>query len=93
VLFMQCAIHLVFVNHKNGGRRDRGRGCHVCRLAREATFPDEIARPKDRYHRFLASHIDDGKSYAVFLYVHDTLRGIALREDGVFSLKLDDLLP
>ncbi len=90
---VEHANHLVFLNDEHGGRCNRGRSRHANGLACKTPFPKKITRPKDRHNGFFAGLIDHSKLHAAFLNVHDTLRGIALREDGFFPSKLGYLSP
>jgi len=87
------ANHLGFLNEEHGGRRNCGRSRHANGLARRASFPEKIARSKDRHNGFFPGLIDNSKLYTAFLNVNDTLRGITLREDVFVSSKLANLSP
>src|SRR6266849_6079791 len=93
VLLVQHANHLVFLNDQHGGSRNRGRRRHANGLARQAPFAKKIARSKDRHNGFLAGLIYYATLHTAFLNVHDSLRGIALPEDGFFSSKFRYLPP
>jgi hypothetical protein len=88
VLLVEHPNHFVFLNDENGGERNRGRSGHANGLASKASFSKKITGSENRYDGFFASLINYCKLDAAFLNVHDVLRGIALREDGFFFLKL-----
>jgi hypothetical protein len=88
VFLVQYANHLVFFNDEHVGRRNRGRSRYANGLARHASFPKKVARSQNRHNDFFAGLIDDRKPHTAFLNIHNILRGIALREDRLFSLKL-----
>jgi hypothetical protein len=85
--------HLVFLNYEHG------RGCNRCRrryafgLTRQASFSKKITGTKNRHNSFSADLIYHRQLHTAFLNVHDTLRGIALREDGFFFSKLLNFSP
>src|SRR5229473_3586795 len=93
VFLVERANHLIFLNDEHGGWRNRGRGRHANGLARKASFPKKIARSKDSHNGFFARLIGHSELHTAFLNVHDILRGIALREDGLFSSKLFYISP
>ena len=92
VLFGVIAT-LIGIADEHAGRRNRGRSRYANGLARKAPFAKKIARSKNCYNSFFACLIDHGKLHTAFPDVHDILRGIALREDGLFSSKLANHSP
>ena len=90
---MEHANHLAFLDDEHGRWRNRGCRSHANGLAGKTPFPQKITRAKDRHNSFFAGLIDHRKLHAAFLNVQDILRGIALREDGFFPLKLYNLFP
>jgi len=90
VFLVEHANHFVFLNHQDGGGRDRGGRGHANMLASEAGFAEEIAGAQNRYHGFPARFVDYRELHAALLKIHDVLGGIALGEDGLFSIELGD---
>src|SRR4029077_11906692 len=88
VLPVEHANHFVFLNDEDGGGCNSGRSRHANGLASKAAFSKKITRSQNRYNRLFAGFIDHGKLHAPFLKSHDSLCGIALREDGFFAAKL-----
>jgi hypothetical protein len=91
VFLVERANHFAFLNDERSGRRNRSRNAKG--LARKAPFTHEITRSQDRHNSFFAGFVYHGKSYAAFLDVDPTLRGLALRKDGFFASEIDYLSP
>jgi len=93
VFSVKDAIHFAFLNDEHSGGCNRGCRRHANQLARQAAFSKKIARTQNRHNGFFAGLIHHRQLHAAFLNVHDALGGIALREDGFFSLKLANFSP
>src|ERR1017187_2167443 len=88
MLRVEHTRHFFVSNDKDRSRRDGGRRSHAYRLACHAPFSEKVTGAKNRHNGFLATLINYGELDAPFLDVHDAIRSLALREDGLFVLEV-----
>src|SRR5713226_2743991 len=90
MLCVKSAQQFVFVDDQKSSRSNRRRRAHTYRLARHAPLAEKIIRTKHSDHGFFSGPINHGEFHATLLDIHDALRRLTLRVDGLASPKFRD---